>query len=41
VILMRVGEQAQVLNRLEKVTDDLNRHVLPADVPCCSMTATI
>ena len=33
VILMRVGEQAQVvLNRLEKVTDDLNRHVLPADV---------
>jgi cobalt-zinc-cadmium resistance protein CzcA len=33
VILMRVGEQAQVvLNRLEKVTDDLNKHVLPPDV---------
>jgi heavy metal efflux system protein len=33
VILMRTGEQAQViLNRLEKVTDDLNRHVLPPDV---------
>ncbi len=33
VILMRVGEQAQVvLNRLEKVTDNLNNHVLPPDV---------
>ena len=33
VILMRVGEQAQViLDRLEKVTDDLNQHVLPKDV---------
>ena len=33
VILMRVGEQAQVvLNRLEKVTEDLNKHVLPQDV---------
>ena len=33
VILMRVGEQAQVvLDRLEKVTDDLNQHVLPPDV---------
>ncbi len=33
VILMRVGEQAQVvLDRLEKVTDDLNNHVLPPDV---------
>src|SRR5260370_24930600 len=33
VILMRVGEQAQVvLDRLEKITDDLNRHVLPPDV---------
>jgi cobalt-zinc-cadmium resistance protein CzcA len=33
VILMRVGEQAQVvLDRLEKVTDDLNRNVLPPDV---------
>jgi cobalt-zinc-cadmium resistance protein CzcA len=33
VILMRVGEQAQVvLDRLEKVTDDLNKHVLPKDV---------
>src|ERR1019366_3553371 len=33
VILMRTGEQAQVvLDRLEKVTDDLNQHVLPKDV---------
>jgi cobalt-zinc-cadmium resistance protein CzcA len=33
VILMRVGEQAQVvLDRLEKVTDDLNKHLLPPDV---------
>jgi cobalt-zinc-cadmium resistance protein CzcA len=33
VILMRVGEQAQViLDRVEKVTDDLNKHVLPPDV---------
>src|SRR5271155_2851321 len=33
VILMRVGEQAQViLNRVEKMTDDLNQHVLPPDV---------
>ncbi|HET9320794.1 MAG TPA: efflux RND transporter permease subunit, partial [Bryobacteraceae bacterium] len=33
VILMRVGEQAQVvIDRLEKVTDDLNQHVLPPDV---------
>jgi len=33
VILMRVGEQAQViLDRLETVTNDLNRHVLPPDV---------
>jgi len=33
VILMRVGEQAQVIiNRLEKVTNDLNEHVLPRDV---------
>jgi len=33
VILMRVGEQAQiVLNRLETVTDDLNKRVLPPDV---------
>lgn len=33
VILMRVGEQAQVvLDRVAKVTDDLNRHVLPPDV---------
>src|SRR5271165_4213267 len=33
VILMRVGEQAQVvLDRLEKVTDNLNNHVLPPDV---------
>ncbi len=33
VILMRTGEQAQVvLDRLEKVTDDLNKNVLPPDV---------
>ena len=33
VILMRVGEQAQVvLQRVEDLTDDLNRHVLPPDV---------
>ncbi|MGA8027229.1 MAG: CusA/CzcA family heavy metal efflux RND transporter [Bryobacteraceae bacterium] len=33
VILMRVGEQAQViLKRVEEKTDDLNRHVLPPDV---------
>ncbi len=33
VILMRVGEQAQVvIDRLEKVTDNLNEHVLPPDV---------
>jgi heavy metal efflux system protein len=33
VILMRVGEQAQVvLDRLEKVTDNLNKHVLPPDI---------
>ncbi len=33
VILMRVGEQAQViLDRVEKVTNDLNNHVLPPDV---------
>jgi cobalt-zinc-cadmium resistance protein CzcA len=33
VILMRVGEQAQVvLDRVAQVTDDINRHVLPADV---------
>src|SRR5271165_3258569 len=33
VILMRVGEQAQVvLDRLEKVTDNLNNHVLPPDI---------
>ncbi len=33
VILMRVGEQAQViLDKAEKVTEDLNRHVLPPDV---------
>jgi cobalt-zinc-cadmium resistance protein CzcA len=33
VILMRVGEQAQVvLDRVARVTDDINRHVLPADV---------
>jgi cobalt-zinc-cadmium resistance protein CzcA len=33
VILMRVGEQAQVvLDRLEKVTDNLNDHVLPRDI---------
>ena len=33
VILMRVGEQAQVvLDKVAQVTDDINRHVLPADV---------
>src|SRR5579862_6403997 len=33
VILMRVGEQAQViLKKVERMTDDLNRHVLPPDV---------
>ncbi len=33
VILMRVGEQAQViLKRVEEMTDDLNRHVLPPDI---------
>ena len=33
VILMRVGEQAQVvLKRVEDLTADLNRHVLPPDV---------
>ncbi len=33
VILMRVGEQAQViLNRVEAMTKDLNEHVLPPDV---------
>ncbi len=33
VILMRVGEQAQVvLNKVEKMTNDLNQHVLPPDV---------
>src|SRR5579871_2766363 len=33
VILMRVGEQAQVvLKRLEETTKDLNEHVLPPDV---------
>lgn len=33
VILMRVGEQAQViLNKVEKMTDELNKHVLPPDV---------
>ncbi len=33
VILMRVGEQAQVvLKRVEELTADLNRHVLPPDV---------
>ncbi len=33
VILMRVGEQAQViLRKVEKMTDDLNQHVLPPDV---------
>jgi heavy metal efflux system protein len=33
VILMRVGEQAQViLRRVEAMTDELNRHVLPPDV---------
>jgi len=33
VILMRVGEQAQViLDRVEKITDDLNQHVLPPNV---------
>ncbi|HYK89543.1 MAG TPA: CusA/CzcA family heavy metal efflux RND transporter, partial [Acidobacteriota bacterium] len=33
VILMRVGEQAQViLDRVEKVTERLNKHILPPDV---------
>ena len=33
VILMRVGEQAQVvLDRVAQATDDMNRHVLPPDV---------
>src|SRR5580704_16310110 len=33
VILMRVGEQAQViLDKVEKMTNDLNQHVLPPDV---------
>src|SRR5579863_7159113 len=33
VILMRVGEQAQlILDRVRAVTDDLNQHVLPPDV---------
>ncbi len=33
VILMRVGEQAQVvLDKVAQVTDDINRHFLPADV---------
>jgi cobalt-zinc-cadmium resistance protein CzcA len=33
VILMRVGEQAQVvLKKVEQMTDDLNRRVLPPDV---------
>ncbi len=33
VILMRVGEQAQViLKRVEEKTEELNRHVLPRDV---------
>ena len=33
VILMRVGEQAQViLDRVEQMTNDLNQHVLPKDV---------
>ncbi len=33
VILMRVGEQAQViLKRVEEMTKDLNEHVLPPDV---------
>ena len=33
VILMRVGEQAQViLKRVEDLTADLNRHVLPPDI---------
>jgi cobalt-zinc-cadmium resistance protein CzcA len=33
VILMRVGEQAQVvLNNVEKVTDKLNKSILPPDV---------
>ena len=33
VILMRVGEQAQVvLRRVEEMTRELNRHVLPPDV---------
>jgi len=33
VILMRVGEQAQViLNKVEEVTENLNKHLLPPDV---------
>jgi heavy metal efflux system protein len=33
VILMRVGEQAQVvLDRVAQATDEMNRHVLPPDV---------
>ncbi len=33
VILMRVGEQAQVvLKRVEELTKELNQHVLPPDV---------
>ena len=33
VILMRIGEQAQVvLKKVEEMTDDLNRRVLPPDV---------
>jgi cobalt-zinc-cadmium resistance protein CzcA len=33
VILMRVGEQAQVvLRRVEKLTQELNEHVLPKDI---------
>ena len=33
VILMRVGEQAQViLKRVQEMTADLNRHVLPPDI---------
>ena len=33
VILMRVGEQAQVvLKRVETLTKELNEHVLPKDI---------
>jgi cobalt-zinc-cadmium resistance protein CzcA len=33
VVLMRVGKQAQVvLDKVEKVTEDLNTHILPPDV---------